>query len=244
MIQSFHNTDKFIGNVWIFVRFYILPENLLWLECVLRFLFAILIGFAIGVERQLRLKVAGIRIQVVVAAGAALFTIVSLYAFPAEMKSDVSRVAAQIVSGIGFIGAGAIIHRQNAVHGLTSAAGVWLTAAIAMTVGAGMYWIALCATVLTIGIQVFLHLPLRLLKPKHLNEIKIVFKVAADDSVQEIKKLFEITSFTEFKAERIDEELVYNAVIHTKKQIDAAFVTNTISQYDYIISIEKGESDL
>ncbi|MDE6411675.1 MAG: MgtC/SapB family protein [Clostridia bacterium] len=214
---------------------------MLWLECLLRVFFAILIGFALGVERQLRLKVAGIRIHVVVAAGAALFTIVSLYAFP---KSDTARIAAQVVTGIGFIGAGTIMHRQNAVHGLSSAAGVWLTAAIAMTIGAGMYWLTLGATVLTILVQVFLHLPLRLLKPKHLNEIKIVFKVTADDSVQEIKKLFEITSFTEFKAERIEEELVYNAVIHTKKQIDAAFVTNTINQYDYIISIEKGESDL
>ena len=114
----------------------LLPENLLWLECILRVLFAMLIGFALGVERQLRLKVAGIRIHVVVAAGAALFTVASLYGFAG---ADGSRVAAQVVTGIGFIGAGAIMHRQNAVHGLTSAAGIWLTAAIAMTIGAGMY---------------------------------------------------------------------------------------------------------
>ncbi|MDE6690535.1 MAG: MgtC/SapB family protein, partial [Clostridia bacterium] len=88
----------------------ILPENLLWLECIIRVLIAIVIGFALGVERQLRLKVAGIRIHVVVAAGSALFTVVSIYGFGA-VGSETSRVAAQVVTGIGFIGAGMIMHR-------------------------------------------------------------------------------------------------------------------------------------
>lgn len=217
----------------------LLPNNLLWLECVLRVFFAMLLGFAVGVERQLRLKVAGIRIHVVVAAGAALFTIVSLYGF----SGDTARVAAQVVTGIGFIGAGMIMHRQNAVHGLTSAAGVWLTAAIAMTGGAGMYIVSLCAAVLTILIQLFLHLPLRLFSQKHQNEIRISFKSPTEDCPQTIKNLFGITKFTEFKAERIDGELVYTAVIHTKKQVDAAFVSKTINEYAYINSIEKAESD-
>ena len=217
----------------------LLPENLLWLECVLRVLFAILIGFSLGVERQLRLKVAGIRIHVVVAAGAAIFSIASLYGF----GDDASRVAAQVVSGIGFIGAGMIMHRHTAVHGLTSAAGVWLTAAIAMTAGAGMYLVALCATVLIILVQLFLHLPLKLFKEKHFNEIVVAFKSPTEDCPQTIKKLFEITSFTEFKAERVEGDVIYTAVIHTKKQVDAAFVSKTINEYEYILSIEKAESD-
>ena len=218
----------------------LLPDNLLWLECILRVLFAIVIGFAIGIERQLRLKAAGIRIHVMVAAGAALFTVISIYGFP---ESDTSRIAAQIVTGIGFIGAGAIMHRQNAIHGLNSAAGVWLTAAIAMTVGAGMYLVALCVTVLTILIQLFLHLPLRLFKEQHYNEIRVSFKSPSEDCIQIIKNLFEIKSFTEFKAERFDGEVIYNAVIHTKKQIDAIFISKAINDYTYIISIEKAESD-
>ena len=216
----------------------LLPE-LPWLECVLRVLFAIILGFAVGVERQLRLKVAGIRIHVVVSAGAALFTIVSLYGF----SGDTARVAAQVVTGIGFIGAGTIMHRQNAVHGLTSAAGVWLTAAIGMTAGAGMYIVALCSAVLTILVQLFLHLPLRLFSQKHQNEVKISFKSPTDDCPQTIKNIFGITRFTEFKAERIDGELIYNAVLHTKKLVDAAFVSKMINDYYYIISIEKAESD-
>ena len=218
----------------------LLPDNLLWLECILRVLIAMAIGFALGIERQLRLKVAGLRIHVVVAAGAALFTVVSIYGFP---ETDPSRVAAQVVTGIGFIGAGMIMHRQTAVHGLNSAAGIWLTAAIAMTAGAGMYLVALCATVLTILIQLFLHLPLRLFKEKHYNEIRVSFKSPTDESLQTIKKLFEITSFTEFKAERVDGEIIYKAVIHTRKQVDAAFITNTINEYPYFISLEKIESD-
>ena len=222
------------------LNYQLLPDNLLALECILRVLFAMAIGFALGVERQLRLKVAGIRIHVVVAAGAALFTVVSLYGFA---ESDVSRVAAQVVTGIGFIGAGAIMHRQNAVHGLTSAAGIWLTAAIAMTVGAGMYWVALGTTVLTILIQMFLHLPLHLFKEKHYNEIRVLFKGSADDCLQTIKNLFEVQYFAEFKAERIDGEVIYNALIHTKKQVDANFISKTIDECSYIISIEKSESD-
>ncbi len=214
-------------------------ENLLWLEFLLRFVFAIIIGFALGVERQIRLKIAGIRIHVVVAAGSALFTIASIYGF----GSETSRVAAQVVTGIGSIGAATLMHRHTAVHGLTSAAGLWLTAAVAMTMGAGMYWVALGATVLTILIQLFLHLPLRLFKEKHQNEIRICFKSPTDDCPRNVKNIFGITRFTEFKAERVDGELIYTAVIHTRKQIDATFVTNTINEYDYIISIEKAESD-
>ena len=218
----------------------LLPNDLLWLECILRVLIAIALGFALGVERQLRLKVAGIRIHAVVAAGAALFTVVSLYAFT---EAGNSRVAAQIVTGIGFIGAGTIMHKNTAVHGLTSAAGVWLTAAIGMTAGSGMYLVAVITTVLTIVIQLFLHLPLRLFKEKHYNEIRVTFKSQTDDNIQTIKKLFEITYFTEFKAVRVDDEIVYNAVIHTRKQVDATFVRAAIDDYPYIISLEKIESD-
>ena len=187
----------------------LLPENLLWLECLLRILLAIFLGFALGVERQLRLKVAGIRTHVVVATGAALFTVVSKYGFTDTDYFNAAQVAAQVVSGIGFIGAGMILHRQNAVHGLTSAAGIWLTAAIAMAAAAGMYYIAIGAAVLIILIQLFLHLPFGLFKEKHYTEVRIVFKSPTEDSPTVIKKIFAITSFTEFKAERKGGILIY-----------------------------------
>ena len=220
----------------------ILPDNLYWLECILRILLAVVLGFALGVERQLRLKVAGIRTHVVVAAGAALFTVVS-YGFSDLFGGDSARIAAQVVTGIGFLGAGMIMHKETAVLGLTSAAGIWLTAAIAMAAGAGMYYVAIGATVLVVLIQLFLHLPLRLFKDKHYNEIKITFKSDTDDCLTIIKQLFDITSFTEFKATHVEDDIIYLAVIHTRKQIDASFILSVLKDYPFVISLEKLESD-
>ena len=89
----------------------------------MRILYAVILGFAIGFERKLRFKEAGIRTHTIVCGGSALIMVVSKYAFADSPDYDASRVAAQIVSGIGFLGAGMIIYRRQAVHGLTTAAG-------------------------------------------------------------------------------------------------------------------------
>ena len=217
-----------------------MPE---WWECLLRMLMAIGLGFAIGIERQLSLKVAGIRIHSLVAGGAALFTVISKYAFLDSESFNAAQVAAQIVTGIGFIGAGMILHRQNAVHGLSSAAAIWATAAIGMATGAGMYWVALGATGIMIVVQLIFHIPLRIFKEKHYNEIKISYTSTEEDCSLIVKKLFNITSFTEFRAERTDGEIVYFAVIHTKMQIDATFIRNALKDYPFILYLEKTESD-
>lgn len=218
-----------------------MPE---WWECLLRMLMAIGLGFAIGIERQLSLKVAGIRIHSLVAGGAALFTVISKYAFFDSESFNAAQVAAQIVTGIGFLGAGMILHRQNAaVHGLSSAAAIWATAAIGMAAGAGMYWIALGAAGIMIVIQLIFHIPLRIFKEKHYNEIKISYTSTEEDCSLIVKKLFNITSFTEFRAERTDGEIVYFAVIHTKMQIDATFIRNALNEYPFILYLEKTESD-
>ena len=216
-----------------------MPE---WVECILRLLLAIGLGFVIGVERQLRLRVAGIRTHAIVSAGACLFVIVSIYGFK-DFSSDASRIAAQIVSGIGFIGAGMILHRQNAVRGLTSAAGIWLTAAIGMLAGAGLYIVASCSTAIIIIVQLLMHLPLKLLKEKHYSEVNIIFKNTDGQHEKEIKALFETNKFTEFKADRRDGEVIFTAVIQTKKQIDDEFITKTIDENPYILSISKMQSD-
>lgn len=217
-----------------------MPE---WLEYLLRILMAVALGTAMGIERQLRLKVAGIRTHAVVAAGACLFMIISKYGFTDSTQFDASRIASQVVSGISFIGAGMILYRQQSVHGLTSAAGIWLTAAIGMAAGAGLYWVALGATVLIILVQLFFHIPLSIFKEKHYNEIKIVFKSPTEDCPDVIKNLFDIKRFTEFKAERQGDEIIYHAALHTKKQIDAMFIRNAVNEYPFVISIETAESD-
>jgi len=126
-----------------------------WPEVLLRLFVAAALGGAVGLERELRERQAGLRTHLVVAVGAALFTLVSAYGFRSFGGSvDPSRIAAQIVSGIGFLGAGAIIRQGLSVRGLTTAASLWLVAAIGMASGAG-YWegalIATAGALLTLG---------------------------------------------------------------------------------------------
>lgn len=124
---------------------------MLTLEFIIRIFVAALLGGFIGLEREYREKAAGLRTHFLVALGSALFMIVSAFGFEGVLKDpnmrlDVSRIAAQVVSGIGFIGAGTIIFQKNAVRGLTTAAGVWVTAAIGLACGAGMYLLATIST--------------------------------------------------------------------------------------------------
>lgn len=124
------------------------------LEITLRLSVALLLGGVIGIEREYRSKEAGFRTHFLVALGSALFCIVSQYGFGVDLK-DSSRVAAQVVSGIGFLGAGTIIFQKNVVRGLTTAAGLWVTAAIGLACGTGMYLAAAIATALVLfGLEV------------------------------------------------------------------------------------------
>ena len=121
---------------------------------ITRIVIAGLLGGIIGAEREFRAKIAGTRTHLLVAVGAALMMIVSRYGF--DGQGDPGRVAAQIVSGIGFIGAGAIMVNRKAVHGLTTAAGIWVAAGIGMAVASGMYAIGVATTVISlIGLEVF-----------------------------------------------------------------------------------------
>ena len=132
-----------------------------WPHVLLRLSVAAVLGGAIGMERELRERQAGLRTHLVVCVGSALFTLVSAYGFHeflvnggSLVRTDPTRIAAQIVSGIGFLGAGAIIRQGLSVKGLTTAATLWLVAAIGMASGAGYYSAALFATagaLLTLG---------------------------------------------------------------------------------------------
>ena len=133
------------------------------LDFLLRIFCAAILGGIIGLEREYRAKEAGFRTHFLVALGSALFMIVSAYGFSDAMNNelqrwDVSRVAAQVVSGIGFIGAGTIIFRkaENIVSGLTTAAGLWVTAAMGLACGGGMYVLAIGSTVMVLlGLEAF-----------------------------------------------------------------------------------------
>lgn len=124
-------------------------------DFMLRLLIAGAMGVCIGVEREYRAKEAGYRTHFLVALGSALLMIVSQYGFSDVLAADLvrldpSRIAAQVVSGIGFIGAGTIILQKQIVRGLTTAAGVWATSGIGLAIGAGMYGVGIAATVLVL----------------------------------------------------------------------------------------------
>ncbi len=132
------------------------------LDFTVRILVAALVGGAIGYERELRGKVAGIRTHVLVALGACLFMIISQYAFTGADKFDAARVAASVVGGLGFLGGG-IIMKNRHVSGLTTAAGIWVTGAIGMTAGAAMYELtAVCSVLLLLCAEAAHHLDVKL----------------------------------------------------------------------------------
>lgn len=130
-------------------------ENTMIWDFVWRLVLAAIFGTIIGLDREYREKEAGFRTHFLVSLGSALMMIVSQYGFSEILTHDgvsldPSRIAAQVVSGIGFIGAGTIIFNHQIVRGLTTAASLWATAGIGLTAGAGMLWLALAATILTL----------------------------------------------------------------------------------------------
>jgi putative Mg2+ transporter-C (MgtC) family protein len=114
-----------------------------------RLLLAAILGAAIGLEREIHDHPAGMRTHLLVAMGSAAFTVLSISAFPAP-GSDPARVAAQIVTGIGFLGAGAILKEGVSIHGLTTAASLWVAAALGMAAGAGAWVTAVTITIITV----------------------------------------------------------------------------------------------
>ncbi|MGW6194183.1 MgtC/SapB family protein [Bacillus cereus] len=130
------------------------------IDFIIRISVAGLLGAMIGIEREIRSKEAGLKTHFLVAVGSALIMVVSKYAFSDivfedHMSLDPSRIAAQVVSGVGFLGAGTIIIQKQAVKGLTTAAGLWATAGIGLAIGAGMYVVGVGATILVlIGLEI------------------------------------------------------------------------------------------
>ena len=144
-----------------------LPESALTLfdnlEFFVRLLLSAGLGALVGLERSKRQKEAGVRTHCIIACTAALFMILSKYAFvdivdiTGTRGADPARIAAQVVSGISFLGAGVIFKNGNSIRGLTTAAGMWGTAAVGMAIGAGMYWVGLIEAAILVTIQIILH---------------------------------------------------------------------------------------
>ena len=126
------------------------------LEMVLRLLLAAALGAVIGYQRERAGKQAGLRTHILISSGAALIALVSIYGFGSD--SDPARVAAGVVVGVGFLGAGVILHREGGiVAGLTTAATIWVMAGIGLAAGVGLYVVAAVATAIVLGVLVIPH---------------------------------------------------------------------------------------
>lgn len=216
-----------------------MKEELIYL---LRIVYAVALGFAIGFERKLRFKEAGIRTHTIVCAGSALIMVVSKYAFSDANGYDGSRVAAQIVSGIGFLGAGMIIYRREAVHGLTTAAGVWATAGVGMAAGGGLYIVAAGSAAVLIAVQCVLHLKCRLFTTKKYERIRVCFE-EGEGNAEKVTKLFGVERFDRFSVERSGEKVICTGTVTVEKDISAKRLNGVMSEFPFIRSVERCDDE-
>ena len=217
-----------------------------YLNYIVRILFAALCGFVIGFERKTRSKEAGIRTHTIVALGACLMMVISKYAFWDESgKYDGARIAAQIVSGIGFLGAGMIVYSKGTLHGLTTAAGIWATAGVGMAIGAGgnvMLIVGFAATVLIVLVHFFLHLPIKLFASKTHHQIQIQFKVT-DDSIDRIKEIFNAENIFRLRMQRVDVQKIGTALLRTSNIPGDNSWKKIMDENDFITAMEYFEDE-
>ena len=202
------------------------------LEFLLRLVLACVCGSAIGYERSRRFKGAGIRTHIIVCCGAALIMIISKYgfadlsgpigeAFNVTRGADPARLAAQVVSGISFLGAGVIFKNNGIVKGLTTAAGLWVTAGIGLSIGCGMYTIGIFCTILVAILQVLMH-KFRIGADSY-NAYRVSFVVREDKSFQNVwqeqMRLWEAHTTESSMEQRTDGSVSYDLTLRTTQTL-------------------------
>lgn len=159
------------------------------LELLGRLLLAAVLGGAIGAERELNDQAAGLRTHMLLTIGACLFTLVSAYGFGSGIGTDPSRLAAQIVTGIGFLGGGAIVRHGLTVKGLTTAASIWATASVGVAVGAGSYILGVGGAVLVVGTLFALRRVSKLLQRWGVSREEFILATVAGFDTQRLVEL-------------------------------------------------------
>ena len=227
------------------------------IEFVIRIGVALGLGFLLGLEREVTNKTAGLRTHILVCLGACVFTLISIYGFPTFAGGDnvvvenstgirdTARVAAQVVSGIGFIGAGAVLRNGPMIIGLTTAATLWLSAAIGMTCGVGMYGLATLATISSVAVLTLIRIFERRLLPSSVKKTKR-YKVSVYCNGEDVNLIHDFLAETvdhleEFSSKRLIEnpekskisaryELINkNIAKDMHKKISEVCVTDSIS---------------
>lgn len=208
-------------------------------EWILRILCAVLVGSLIGYERYSQSKEAGVRTHAVVALASCLMMIISQNAFPEADKYDAARIASQVVSGMGFLGAGMIFVKQGSIQGLSTAAGMWATCAIGLAIGAGMYIIGLFSSVVVYFIQKSLPRFFPFVSPRSILKLMIV--VNPNSNLEKLNnKLVEIGySHSENMINSNENgEIVVKTEISTHKNISINSVLEEIKKCDDVIDVK------
>lgn len=204
-------------------------------EWVLRLVCAVLAGILIGYERHNRAKAAGIRTHAIVALASCLLMLVSKYGFEGSEKFDAARVAAQVVSGVGFLGAGVIFVRNDNVRGLTTAAGIFMTAAIGLCFGTGMYLTGFS----TMAILVIMLLILRSIKET--IRINVCLEICLKQGVnpEEIYQLIHAKGFhnTSCTVKTYPEGYILKAESYTVKNDDPFALIEKIKKHPGVTSV-------
>ncbi len=228
------------------------PSSPEWaLSLVARLGLSLLLCGAIGLERQYHQKDAGIRTHALVGMGAALFTIVGIASFgpsgsamPGPSGVDVTRIAAQVVSGIGFLGAGVIFVDRDAVRGLTTAGAIWLSAAVGTACGAGQALIGFAATVLYL---VLVGVASPLLSKIPTNGHRMVATITYLDQKGALREVMALASAGDAKAQLLSSEVIEDAghkAVRIQMRFEAASALSTliseISDLHYVLKVETG----
>lgn len=215
-------------------------------EYMLRLAVACLCGACVGFERSRRFKDAGVRTHVMVTLGAALIMVVSKYGFqdiPAleMMKVDASRVASNVVTGVGFLGAGVIFFKGSTIKGLTTAAGLWTTAGIGLALGSGMYFIGIASAVIMIIAQFFLHRVLKSVDSYSTSEISVSLK-DEKGAIEEFKNQLEeenlVIQSCKIIKDRDEDVIKLKATVRMPHDMDFEDVVRIVEHNDRIKSIE------
>lgn len=212
------------------------------LEFIIRIFVSAVCGAIIGLERRKRFKDAGIRTHLILSIGCAVIMIVSKYAFmdshEAGLNVDAARVASNIITGVGFLGAGVIFVKSGSVRGLTTAAGIWTTAAIGMSIGAGFYLIGIISTILLLVLQIFLYRLVPTLESIEVAELLIKAK-RSPDILNIIKNELDNSNVfintMKVKKNKDDLEIRFTVKVHKDHSLQALF--EILSSNEDIIEI-------
>ena len=209
---------------------------------ILRLALATLLGAIIGFEREYHAKEAGIRTHLLVALGACLFMILSVYGFDFmldrdHVSFDPSRIASQVVTGIGFIGAGTIILQKQMVRGLTTAAGLWVTAAIGLACGNGMYLIAIVTTaivLISLGL-INVYLPYISQRERHITFLVEDYAVMTDILERLRKEKITVLNYEMHKsAEENDGKMLITLEIRMKRYDNVKGITSILKNFEKV----------